>query len=329
MVTEKRAGLSQTTFQHHCTRVGNLGCSTTLLSRLRLTASRTECSKPIRCSTWAIRVFTLVYFMLNTWLMATVVAFAEGRSPLEVWRHNFLWLFLSFLSGASVSILLLSVSREMNLMSLAVILPLLVVSYLTYHTSMARVEDANRHLDQLNHLYLTTIETLAMAIDAKDQVTHGHIRRVQEQSVCLAREMGVKDEQLIKAIAAASLLHDLGKLAIPEAILNKPGKLTTSEFEVMKTHTSVGADILAAIEFPYPVVPIARHHHEHWDGSGYPDDLSSTEIPIGARILSVVDCFDALTSDRPYRSRLTDDEAVAILQEGAVSCTTRLSSMCS
>ena len=258
-------------------------------------------------------VFTLVYFLLNSWLMATAVAFAESKSPFEVWRHNFLWLCLSFLSGASVSILLISVSREINLMSLAVVVPLLIVSYLTYHTSMARVEDANRHVDELNQLYLTTIETLAMAIDAKDQVTHGHIRRVQEQSVFLARQMGVNDGRLLKAIAAASLLHDMGKLAIPETILNKPGKLTTAEFEVMKTHSSIGADILAAIEFPYPVVPIVRHHHENWDGSGYPAHLSGTEIPIGARILSVVDCFDALTSDRPYRSRLTDDEAIAIL----------------
>jgi putative nucleotidyltransferase with HDIG domain len=260
-------------------------------------------------------LFAIVYFLLNSWLMATVVSFEESSSPLEIWRNNFLWLSLSFFSGASVSILLVSVSREINLTALAVIVPLLIISYLTYHTSMARIEDANRHVDELNHLYLSTIETLAMAIDAKDQITHGHIRRVQEYSVALAREMGVGDENLIKAIEAASLLHDMGKLRVPESILNKPGKLTIPEFEVMKTHSSVGADLLAAIEFPYPVVPIVRHHHENWDGTGYPDHLSGTDIPIGARILSVVDCFDALTSDRPYRGRLTDAEAVAILQE--------------
>jgi len=180
---------------------------------------------------------------------------------------------------------------------------------------MGRIEDANRHVDQLNHLYLSTIETLAMAIDAKDQVTHGHIRRVQEYSVALAHQMGVDDDDLIRAIEAASLLHDMGKLAVPEQILNKPGKLTREEFEVMKTHSSAGADILAAIQFPYPVVPIVRHHHENWDGSGYPDKLSGTEIPIGARILSVVDCFDALTSDRPYRSKMSEFEAISILLE--------------
>jgi putative nucleotidyltransferase with HDIG domain len=260
-------------------------------------------------------LFAAVYFLLNSWLMATAVSFEEASSPLEIWRHNFLWLCLSFFSGASVSILLVSVSREIDLTALAVIVPLLIISYLTYHTSMARVEDANRHVDELNHLYLSTIETLAMAIDAKDQVTHGHIRRVQEYSVALARRMGVDDENLIQAIEAASLLHDMGKLAVPEHILNKPGKLTIAEFEVMKTHAAVGADLLAAIEFPYPVVPIVRHHHESWDGSGYPDRLIGTDIPIGARILSVVDCFDALTSDRPYRKRLSDSEAITILQQ--------------
>jgi putative nucleotidyltransferase with HDIG domain len=260
-------------------------------------------------------VFAFVYFLLNSWLMATAVSFEEPLSPLQVWRQSFLWLSLTFLSGASVSILLVSISREVNLSAIAIIVPLLVISYLTYHTSLGRVEDANRHVENLNELYLSTIQTLAMAIDAKDQVTHGHIRRVQDHSVCLARHLGVKDVRLLKAVEAASLLHDMGKLAIPEHILNKPGKLTDAEFSIMKTHSSVGADILAAIQFPYPVVPIVRHHHESWDGSGYPDGLSGTDIPIGARILAVVDCFDALTSDRPYRPKLASDEAIAILME--------------
>jgi putative nucleotidyltransferase with HDIG domain len=133
--------------------------------------------------------------------------------------------------------------------------------------------------------------------------------------VGLAKAMGVRDEAQIRAIEAAALLHDMGKLAVPEYILNKPGPLTAAEFDKMKLHASVGADILSAIDFPYPVVPIVRHHHENWNGTGYPDRLSGTHIPIGARILSVVDCFDALTSDRPYRPRLSDKEAIRILQE--------------
>ena len=125
--------------------------------------------------------------------------------------------------------------------------------------------------------------------------------------------MGVRDSLQIRAVEAAALLHDMGKLALPEDILNKPGPLTPAEFEKMKLHASVGADILSAIDFPYPVVPIVRHHHENWNGTGYPDGLKGSDIPIGARILSVVDCFDALTSDRPYRGKLPDAEALRIL----------------
>src|SRR5205823_6743364 len=138
-------------------------------------------------------------------------------------------------------------------------------------------------------------------------------RRVQVAALALAREIGISDDQTLQAIEAAALLHDTGKIAVPEHILNKPGKLTPAEFEKMKLHAPIGAEILSAIDFPYPVVPIVRHHHENWDGTGYPDGLRGTDVPIGARILSVVDCFDALTSDRPYRRRMTDEQALTIL----------------
>jgi GGDEF domain-containing protein len=260
-------------------------------------------------------VFTVLYFGLNSWLIAFAVALETRTSPLLVWRNHFLWLSLNFLCGASVAALLTVYTRRVEPMYLGAVLPLLFVLYMTYKTSMARVEDANRHLQQVNTLYLSTIETLAMAIDAKDQVTHGHIRRVQAYATRLATALGVSDTATIHAVGAASLLHDMGKLAIPEHILNKPGRLTASEFEKMKLHAAIGADILSAIHFPYPVVPIVRHHHENWDGTGYPDRISGTDIPIGARILSVVDCFDALTSDRPYRPALSNQEAINILME--------------
>jgi putative nucleotidyltransferase with HDIG domain len=258
-------------------------------------------------------VFTVLYFGLNSWLITFAVALETGARPVEIWRDHFLWLALNFFCGASVAALL--TGRKVDLTYLGAILPLLFVLYMTYRTSMARVEDANKHLQQVNTLYLSTIETLAMAIDAKDQVTHGHIRRVQAYATGLAKALGVRDVATVNAVEAASLLHDMGKLAIPEHILNKPGRLTPSEFEKMKLHAGIGADILSAIQFPYPVVPIVRHHHENWNGTGYPDGISGTDIPIGARILSVVDCFDALTSDRPYRPALSDEEAVEILLE--------------
>ena len=258
-------------------------------------------------------LFTLSYFLLNSWLVAFALALEQGKPPLDIWRHNFLWLSVNYVSGGSVAGLLVTYTREINFTTLGIIVPLLLISYLTFKTSLGRIEDANQHLTHVNKMYLSTIETLAMAIDAKDQITHGHIRRVQRYAVGLARAAGVNDETQIKAIEAAALLHDMGKLAIPEFILNKPGRLTSNEFDVMKQHANIGADILSSIQFPYPVVPIVRHHHESWDGTGYPDGLKGVAIPLGARVLSVVDCYDALTSDRPYRPRLSVEDAVLVL----------------
>ena len=132
-----------------------------------------------------------------------------------------------------------------------IILPLLVVLHLTLRSSFGRLDDARQHLAHLDRLYLSTVETLAMAIDAKDDVTHSHVRRVQAYALGLARALGVNDEPTLKAIEAAALLHDTGKLAVPEHILNKPGKLTAAEFEQMKLHVDVGADILSLVDFPY------------------------------------------------------------------------------
>jgi HD-GYP domain-containing protein (c-di-GMP phosphodiesterase class II) len=259
--------------------------------------------------------FTALYFLLNSWLVALAVALEKHQPPLTVWWKNFAWLSVNYFSGAYVAALIVTYTKQLDFSALAIIVPLLVVSYVTFRTAIGRAEDSYQHLAELNRLYLSTIETLAMAIDAKDQITHGHIRRVQSYAVGLAKSIGISDDKLLKAIEAAALRHDMGKLAVPEHILNKPGKLTPAEFEKMKLHASVGADILSAIDFPYPVVPIVRHHHENWNGSGYPDGIKGTDIPIGARILSVVDCFDALTSDRPYRPRLSDSDALAILTE--------------
>src|SRR5687768_350699 len=258
-------------------------------------------------------LFTLTYFLFNTWLVSFALALEQNKPAYPIWKENFFWLAVNYFGGASVAALLVTYTKEVDLTTLGIIVPLLLISYLTFKTSMGRIEDANRHLLEVNKLYLSTIETLAMAIDAKDQITHGHIRRVQRLAVGLAQSVGVHDEIQIKAIEAAALLHDMGKLAIPEFILNKPGRLTPSEFDVMKQHANIGADILGSIHFPYPVVPIVRHHHEAWDGSGYPDKLRGVSIPLGARILSVVDCFDALTSDRPYRPALSVEDALSVL----------------
>jgi putative nucleotidyltransferase with HDIG domain len=255
------------------------------------------------------------YFVFNSVFVALALALERTANAFTIWKNNFLWLSVNYFGGASVAALLVSYTQTVDLTVLGIIGPLLIISYLTFKTSFSRIDDASRHVEALNRLYLSTIETLATAIDAKDQVTHGHIRRVQRHTLALARELGLKDETQLKALEAAALLHDTGKLVVPEHILNKPGRLSAGEFERMKLHAAAGADILSAISFPYPVVPIVRHHHENWDGSGYPDGLRGTDIPIGARILAVIDCFDALTSDRPYRRRLSDREAMDILMQ--------------
>lgn len=257
----------------------------------------------------------LVYFFVTSWLIATAIGFERRERSARIWRDNFAWLSLNHLGAASLALLFVVYVPLEQPVFLLIVGPPVLLLYVTYATTTKRVEDARKHLESLNSLYLATIETLATAIDAKDQVTHGHIRRVQQYAVALAKAVGVTDELQIRAIEAASLLHDMGKLAVPDYILNKPGPLTPTEFDRMKTHASVGADILSSIQFPYPVVPIVRHHHENWDGTGYPDGVKGEGIPIGARVLSVVDCFDALTSDRPYRPRLSDEAAVEIIRE--------------
>jgi putative nucleotidyltransferase with HDIG domain len=257
---------------------------------------------------------TAVYFLTNSGLIAVAIGLDARRSPITVWREHFLWLSVNYFAAASVALCLVLLMYQVSLLAAIVILPMLVVLHLTLRSSFGRLDDARKHVAHLDRLYLSTVETLAMAIDAKDDVTHSHVRRVQAYALGLARALGVTDDPTLKGIEAAALLHDTGKLAVPEHILNKPGKLSDAEFEQMKRHVDVGADILSLVEFPYPVVPIVRCHHENWDGSGYPRGVAGTDIPIGARILSVVDCFDALTSDRPYRSALSDDAAFDILR---------------
>ena len=281
----------------------------------RLILPQTPSSPQLEEIIFPVIVLSATYFAVNSFFIAIAISYEKSTSPIEIWKENFAWVGLNYVGGASVAMLLVTYRQSIDLTAVSVILPILAITYLTFRTTFSRLGDANRHVAQVNDLYLSTIETLAMAVDAKDQITHGHIRRVQIYAVELAKRLGVTESSQLKAIEAAALLHDMGKLAIPEHILNKPGKLTPAEFETMKRHADIGADLLSSIRFPYPVVPIVRHHHEQWNGQGYPSGISGTDIPLGARILSVVDCFDALNSDRPYRPRLSVSEAFAILQE--------------
>ncbi|HLN99444.1 MAG TPA: diguanylate cyclase [Pyrinomonadaceae bacterium] len=179
-----------------------------------------------------------------------------------------------------------------------------------------RLNSKTRESEELSRIHFATAEALATAIDAKDQTTHCHVRRVQVYAAGLGGILGLSKAE-VAALKAGALLHDIGKLAVPAHIINKPGRLTQAEFEKMKIHTTVGAQILSRVDFPYPVTPIVRHHHEQWDGLGYPDGLQGEQIPITARIISVVDCFDSVREDRPFRRGMTRDEAIAFLLRGA------------
>ena len=255
------------------------------------------------------------YSLLNTGAIAMVIALISRTSVAGVWRDNFAWVWVAHAWGGLVAGAIAMYVPHVNLYSFVLILIVGLVGYATVRLYLGKVEESTGHLHKLNELYLATIKALAMAIDAKDQVTHGHIRRVQVYAVGLAKALGVSDEPTLKGIEAGALLHDTGKIAVPEHILNKPGKLNAQEYERMKTHVTIGAEILSGIDFPYPVIPYVRHHHENWDGTGYPDGIAGEAIPLGARILSVVDCFDALTSHRPYRRALSTEAALDILRE--------------
>ncbi len=251
--------------------------------------------------------------VLNMALAGTALWLEGKSSPTDFVRSHGPHIALNMCVSFSLAAMIVRTSDSPITALLVVLAPLLLVLYLSSQHVVGRLEDAHKHIAELQRLYDSTIETLAMAIDAKDQVTHGHIRRVQVLSTQLATRLGATPQEL-KALEAAALLHDLGKLAVPEHILNKPGKLTPAEYEQMKAHAGIGASILSAINFPFPVAPIVRHHHENWNGTGYPDRLSGINIPLGARILAVVDCYDALTSDRPYRRRLSADDAMEMIR---------------
>lgn len=261
-------------------------------------------------------LFGVLDFGLNTGIVARAVSFERRLPIVSVWREHFSGLWLTYFAGIFGALLLMVLARRFSTLGILIlILPLPIILYVTFRHVLGRAQDQIGHLDKVNRVYVAAIEALAHAVDAKDQVTHDHTRRVQDRAVHLARLLSVNDEGEIQAIKAAALLHDVGKLAIPEHILNKPGRLTPAEFEIMKRHAPIGADILAVIGLPYAVAPIVRHHHESWDGKGYPDGLSGDRIPIGSRIVAVVDCFDALTSDRPYRPRMEDRDALQILSD--------------
>ena len=257
------------------------------------------------------------YFLINTIMVATAIALSTRQPLVKVWNENFVWSAPSYFVGAGAAALAVGTFK---FVSITWLLPLAAAPlYLTYHTYrvyLGRIDDEQRHVREMADLHLATIEALALAIDAKDQTSQSHIRRVQLYAAALARALGMSENH-IQGVKTAALLHDIGKLAVPEHILSKPGPLTPEEFQKIRAHPKVGADIISAVPFPYPVSPLILSHHERWDGKGYPSGLKGEDIPLGARILSVVDYFDALMAERPYHKAMGFDAAVGLLQQEA------------
>jgi diguanylate cyclase (GGDEF)-like protein/putative nucleotidyltransferase with HDIG domain len=271
----------------------------------------------------ALFAASLAYFAGNTSLVAIIIALCEGRSLRQIWYETYFWSLPFYLIGAAVVGLVHFSMRYIGWQSALLVLPVMYWIYRSYHLYLARLEDEKkrveieemhvlaekRHVEEVCALHLRTIEGLALAIDAKDHTTHSHLHRVRTYAMEIGKDMGLAEDEM-DALRAAALLHDIGKLAVPDHIINKPGRLTPEEFEKMKIHPIVGAEILERMAFPYPVAPIVRAHHERWNGQGYPDGLKGEEIPIGARILAAVDCLDALASDRQYRKAVPLQEAM-------------------
>ncbi len=264
----------------------------------------------------AVSAGSFLFFLMNSGGVVLAIALAT-RQPLSVaGKEHFFWSSLSTVAGASIAAFIFLVFDKAKFLGVAVAVPIVLAIYFAYKVSLNRINEALAHADQMRQLFHSTISSLAMAIDAKDQYTHGHVNRVQNLVEMIAVKLRLRDVsgESLEGLKAAALLHDIGKLAIPEYILNKPSGLTKWEIQKMRTHPDVGAEILENVPFPYPVVKYVRYHHEKWDGTGYPEGKKGEDIPLGARILSVVDCYDALRSDRPYRGAMTRDVALDYIQ---------------
>jgi diguanylate cyclase (GGDEF)-like protein/putative nucleotidyltransferase with HDIG domain len=258
-------------------------------------------------------ILTVIFYTFNSVVTATAISWATGERIREFWARNYLPMAINFILS-SVSASFIVVLHQFSRYAPLAVAPLVGLAWMWNNVIKAKAAEAEKHLTEQEQLYLRTVESLALAVDAKDQITHGHIRRVRAYAMALAGYCGITNKNELMAIETGSLLHDIGKLAVEDYILNKPGPLSELEYERMKVHVSAGDEILRQIQFPFPVADYVRFHHERWDGRGYPNGLKGEEIPLGARILAVADAFDAMRSSRPYKLSLDIQEVVTRLK---------------
>ncbi|MGH9880502.1 MAG: HD-GYP domain-containing protein, partial [Pyrinomonadaceae bacterium] len=270
-----------------------------------------------------ICTLAVLQYSLSTLATSSFLAIDAGKIDMLPSKDSVVWTLTTQVAGAASAVLFYSTIRGKGAPYALLGLLITGLVHMLYRFNERRFEDVRlaeaeqrRHIEEMATIHMNTIESLAIAIDAKDQTTHGHVRRTQIYASEMGKLFNVSGPE-VQALFAGALLHDIGKLAVPEYILNKPGKLTEAEFAKMKIHPTVGGDILRRVNFPYPVEDIVRYHHEKWDGSGYPKGLKGEAIPLVARIISVVDFYDATRCDRPYRKGMKREESLALLQSMA------------
>ena len=260
-------------------------------------------------------IASILYYFGSSVCVSIIVGLSGNKAIFRVWHDNFLFTAPSFFVAGLLAFIVSQFAASLRAAVLLVVAPILYLSYYSYRVYIESLEKEKKHAGEMAELFNSTLSTLALAIDAKDKNTHGHIQRVQKYSRAIAEAMHLREEE-VRAIAAAALLHDIGKLAVPEYILSKQGPLTPDEMRKMRMHPQLGADIISNIKFPYPVADSIVAHHERFDGKGYPNGLAGEAIPLGARILAVADVFDAYTSDRIECAGAISD-AIEALREGS------------
>ena len=261
-------------------------------------------------------VVAVVYCLINSWTAAILLALRYRRSIWKQWMDNHLWVNILYFPLVLVALALYYCVQQFGWVAVLSGVPALLLMYFSYEQYNRKVEEKIRKIEEMNDLNLAAVRSLALAIDVRSGATPGHAERVKIYVRGLARLFNLSELET-QALEAGAMLRDVGMLAVPDHILTKPSQLTPAEFEKMKMHTVVGAEILSQVNFPYDVVPVVRHHHERWDGDGYPDGLRGENIPLTARILALADAFDAARETRHHRRAMTLEQAVAWLREGA------------
>jgi diguanylate cyclase (GGDEF)-like protein/putative nucleotidyltransferase with HDIG domain len=289
---------------------------TVAVAALMLPWFRGATDAPATALVRAAAFVAIVYFFFNTLLVAGAIALSTRQRIAAVWHQNFLWSAPSYFAGAALAMLAHAAWMRGWFGWLALLVLPLYLVFRSYDAVVARLRKEQDDTRRAMEVQLATIEALALAIDAKSGCTPEHVRSIQHYAATLAEAVGMSDLD-VQAVRTAALLHDVGNLAVPEHILSKPSALTAEEFERVKIHPRVGAEILRNVPFAGPVNDLVLCHHERWDGLGYPSGLSGEHIPVGARILAIADCFSTLQSDRPYRPKRRQRDALAVIREHA------------